>query len=130
MKTGIKLLAIGLLLSSSVFAGTPAKSHRSKAPLKSTMIMFSPLRAKKGIDVRIRNLVPGQEIVRIYDGDGNYYWHDVSKAKAFEKGYILNQLAEGDYTVEVTLNKTRVEKRLIHVYDEGENKCVKIEKVM
>jgi len=129
MKTAIKLLAMGMLLSSSVFASVP-KAVPAKKPMKSTMIMFSPLHRQRGIDVRIRNLVPGKEIVRIYDNDGNIYYNDVSKAKAFEKGYILNQLDEGDYTVEVTLNKDRVVKRAVHVYEKGDVKCVRLGSVM
>jgi len=129
MKKVISLLAIGLLLSCSLFANVPPKTDRVKASAKKSMIMFSPLHAKRGIDVRIRNLTPGKATVVIYDDYGNTYWKDVTKNKAFEKGYILNQLDEGDYTVEVKLNGQLVEKRAINVYDEGGNTCVSIKKM-
>jgi len=130
MKTAIKLLAIGLLLSSSLFASVPPKNNKAKAAVKKDMVMFSPLHAKRGIDVRIRKITPGKAIVVIRDDYGNTYWKDVDQAKAFEKGYILNQLDEGDYTVEVTMPTKEVVKRTIHVYFKGNNECVSISKAM
>src|SRR5260221_13577314 len=113
MKTTIKLLAIGLLFSGSLFASVPPKNNRAKASTKKDMVMFSPLHAKKGIDVRIRKITPGKAIVTIYDSYGNTYWKDISQKQAFEKGYILNQLDEGDYTVEVDMPTKQVIKRAI-----------------
>jgi len=45
--------------------------------------------------------------------------------KSMEKGYILNQLDNGNYTIEVTLNK-QVVKKTAHVYYKGDSKLVAI----
>jgi len=58
----------------------------------------------------------------IYDQDQNVIFKDVlPKDKTMEKGYILNQLDNGDYTIEVTSNK-QVVKKDIHVYNEYKTK--------
>jgi hypothetical protein len=130
MKNAIRLTAACLLLSTSLFAALPPKATKSKAVEKKDMVMFSPLHQKRGIDVRIRKITPGKAVVMIYDDSGTTYWKDVSKTTAFEKGYILNQLDEGDYTVEVDMPTHQVVKRAIRVYDKGSQKCVAITAVM
>ncbi|HEY2583151.1 MAG TPA: hypothetical protein VGI43_15170 [Mucilaginibacter sp.] len=129
MKNAIKLTALCMLLSSGLFAAVSSNPTSPKAAVKKDMVMFSPLHAKRGIDVRIRKITPGKAIVMIYDADKDY-WKDVIKKPAFEKGYILNQLDEGDYTVEVTMPSHQVIKRAIHVYDQGANRCVRISKAI
>jgi hypothetical protein len=119
MKNSVKIAALLLLASTGLFA---AVSAQPVVPTKSDVITFSSLPSERGIDVKVEKTAPGKAIVAIYDEDGNTLRKDVVKSdKAFEKGYILNQLADGDYTMEVTSHGKVVTKD-IHVYDENGTK--------
>jgi hypothetical protein len=118
MKTSIKLTALFLLASVSVFAATAKPINPSSADV----ITFTSLHSQKGIDVKVEKNAPGKAIVAIYDQDGNVLRKDVMPSdKAFEKAYILNKLDDGDYVIEVTSHK-QVVKKDIHVYEEGDTK--------
>ena len=118
MKNSIKLTALFLLVSAGLFAATSAKADGLVVPSTKDVITFSSLPSQKGIEVKVDATASEKAIVMIYDKDGNVLRKDVlSAGKAFEKAYILNQLENGDYTIEVTSNK-QVVKKDIHVYDE------------
>lgn len=58
----------------------------------------------------------------IYDKEKNVLLKDVtSNNKTTEKGYLLNQLDNGDYLMEVISNG-QVVKKDIHVYDDNQTK--------
>jgi hypothetical protein len=121
MKNSIKLAAIILLLSGGLIASASAKTIDTKAPSKD-VITFSSLPSEKGVAIKVEKTTPGKAIVMIYDADGNVLYKDVmSKFKSMEKGYILNKLDNGDYTIEVTSNK-QVVKKQVHVYEEDYRK--------
>ena len=111
MKNSIKLTALLMVLSTAIFAAAP----------KTTKVTFSSLAAKNGIAVKVDDGPTGKAIVMIYDKDGNVLRKDVLSANASEKGYIMNKLENGDYTIEVTSNR-QVVTRDVHVYDEGQTK--------
>jgi hypothetical protein len=118
MKNSIKLTALFLLVSAGLFAATSAKADGLVVPSTKDAITFSSLPSNKGLEVKVDGAASEKAIVMIYDKDGNVLRKDVlSAGKAFEKAYILNQLENGDYTIEVTSNK-QVVKKDIHVYDE------------
>jgi hypothetical protein len=118
MKNSIKLAALFLLVSTGLFAATAAKAKGSVVPASKTEITFSSLPSHKGIEVKVENTNAAKAIVMIYDQDQNVIYKDeLPSHKKMEKGYILNQLANGDYTIEVIANK-QVVKKEIHVYDE------------
>jgi hypothetical protein len=118
MKNSIKLTALTLLLSTGLFAAASAKTVGTVVPSSKDVITFSSLPSNKGIEVKVEGRDVAKAIVIIYDQDQNVIYKDVLPAyKSMEKGYILNQLANGDYTIEVTANK-QVVKKDIHVYDE------------
>jgi len=120
MKNTIKLTALLLLASAGVFAAATASA--AVVPSSTDVITFSSLPADKGVDVKLEKSESAKAIVMIYDKDGNVLRKDaLSAAKGFEKGYILNKLENGDYTMEVTSNN-KVVKKAIHVYEEGQNK--------
>jgi len=122
MKNSIKLTALTLLLSAGLFAAASAKTIGSVIPSSKSVITFSSLPSHKGIEVKVEGRDVAKAIVIIYDQDQNVIYKDVLPAyKSMEKGYILNQLANGDYTIEVTANK-QVVKKDIHVYDEYSTK--------
>ncbi len=122
MKDSIKLTALFLLASTSLFAATPATANRSVVPPTKDVITFSSLPSHKGIDIKVDRANADKAIVMVYDQDKNVIFKDVlSKNKSMEKGYILNKLDNGDYTIEVTSNK-QVAKKDIHVYNEDKTK--------
>ncbi len=122
MKASIKLTALFLLASTGLFAATPAKSTHRVTPPAKDMITFSTLSSSRGIAVSVDKNESGKAIVMIYDNDKNVLRKDIlTSGRATEKGYVLNTLDNGDYTIEVTTNK-HVVKKAIHVYNEGENK--------
>ena len=121
MKTSIKLTALLLLASTGIFAATPSKT-KAPASKADSYITFSSLPSKMGIDLKVARSDEGKAIVMFYDQDRNMILKDVLPAAGtMEKGYILSKLENGDYTMEVTLNK-QVVKKAIHVYDEDQRK--------
>ena len=121
MKTSIKLTALLVLASTSIFAATPSKTKDPVAKAKEE-ITFSSLPSQMGIDVKVARSDEGKAIVMFYDQDHNVILKDVLPTSGtVEKGYILSKLENGDYTMEVTLNK-QVVKKAIHVYDEDQTK--------
>lgn len=115
MKTTIKA-AIVALIASAAFAtvatakdGTPAKDE----------ITVTSLPSLKGIDVKVNSSRPKKAVVIIYDENDNVIYKDALPAyKSMEKGYILNQLGYGDYTIEIMEHHSVVKKE-IHVYEDG-----------
>jgi len=119
MKNSIKLTALFLLASASLFAATPSKGT---AP-SDDQVTFSSLPSQKGVEIKVESTVPSKAIVMVYDANDNVIFKDALPAgKSMEKGYILNQLENGDYTIEVKENKSDVKKE-IHVYTEYERKA-------
>jgi hypothetical protein len=122
MKNSIKLTALFLLASTGLFAAVPSKTIGVVPPSKD-VITFSSLPSHKGVEIKVDRAEPGKAIVTIYDKDENVIYKDAlpGSFKAMEKGYILNQLDNGDYKIEVTSNKQTVTKE-IHVYDEDHSR--------
>jgi hypothetical protein len=115
MKNSIKLTALLLVLSTGLFA---ADVPKTVAPAAKGVITFSALPAHRGVEVKVEGSQASKALVVITDKDGNVLLKDVMPAnKSMEKGYLLNKLDNGDYTIEVTANK-QVVKKDIHVYDE------------
>jgi hypothetical protein len=116
MKNSIKLTALFLLASVSVFAVAPSKA--AVIPAKD-VISFSTLASQKGVDIKLEKGTAAKAIVTITDKDGNVLRKDaLSNGKGLEKAYILNQLEYGDYTIAVAAGSQTIKKD-IHVYDEN-----------
>jgi hypothetical protein len=114
MKNSIKLTALLVLASVSVFAANPAKATVPAGD----KISFSALPSHQGVDIKVQSASAAKAIVIISDQDGNVIFKDAMPAyKEMEKGYILNQLDNGDYTIEVIADHQTVTKD-VHVYDE------------
>jgi hypothetical protein len=119
MKNSIKLTALLLLASAGVFAATPSKTKASLVP-PTAAVTFSSMPSQKGVEVKLNE--SAKAIVIITDQDGNVLRKDIlSNNKGLEKGYVLNKLDNGDYTIEVTTSG-QIVKKVIHVYDEGQTK--------
>jgi hypothetical protein len=119
MKKSITLAAILLALGTSVFAKGAIKGNTDKTDAG---ISFTPLKSDNGFAVKVEKDAPGKSMVIIYDAAANVVFKDVlTKGTEAEKAYVLSNLDNGDYTVEVA-SKTQSVKKQIHVYDEGGNK--------
>ena len=112
MKNQIKLTALFLVLSASVFAASP----KTEVPAASNNITFSAMPAHRGVEVNVEGTAAKNAIVIISDKDGNVLLKDVLPAyKTMHKGYVLNGLDYGDYTIEVTSAKQVVKKENPHL---------------
>jgi hypothetical protein len=127
MKNSIKLSALLLLAGTGIFAaGATAKPiHPMTSSIKG-MVTFSPVPSRRGVEIKVNENAPGKALVIIYNYENDMVWKDVlSQKKGMDKAYILNQLDNGNYTIEVTLNK-QVVKKIAHVYYKGDSKLVAI----
>lgn len=127
MKNSIKLSALLLLAGTGIFAaGATAKPIHPMTPSIKGMVTFSPVPSRRGVEIKVNENAPGKALVIIYNYENDMVWKDVlSQKKGMDKAYILNQLDNGNYTIEVTLNK-QVVKKTAHVYYKGDSKLVAI----
>lgn len=116
MKKSIALAALLLALGTTVFAA-------EKTTAKSTdQVSFVPLKSDNGFGVNVNKQEAGKSIVIVYDNDNNVVFKDLlSKDASAQKGYIVTELQEGNYTVEVSSKGQSVKKQM-HVYDDGQGK--------
>jgi hypothetical protein len=116
MKKSIALAALLLALGTTVFAA-------EKTIVKSTdEVSFVPLKSDNGFGVSVNKQEAGKSIVIVYDNQGNVVFKDLlSKDASAQKGYIVSELQDGDYTVEVASKGQSVKKQM-HVYDDGQGK--------
>ncbi len=118
MKNSTRLIALFLLAITGLFATVAT----GLAQPSSEKIVFSSLPSLKGIMIHCNKIEPGKAIVIIYDSNKNVMRKDVMPtADTLKKGYIVNQLPDGEYTVEVTANK-HVATKSFRVYMEGHTK--------
>jgi hypothetical protein len=121
MKKLINLVVLFLLLGTSAFAAIPAKLKTPNAK-PNEQVSFIPLRLKSGFAVMVNKLEPGKSVVIFYDNDQNVIFKDVlTKGTKAEKKYILSELDDGDYSVEV-YSKNHDIKTHFSVYNRGERK--------
>jgi hypothetical protein len=126
MKNSIRLSALFMLFSTGIFAAVPVKHTSPKIASIKGMVTFSTLPSRRGIEIKINENIPGKALVMIYNYENDVVWKDaLGEKRGLEKGYILNQLDNGNYTIEVTLNKQMVRKTA-HVYYKGDSKLVNI----
>jgi hypothetical protein len=125
MKNSIKLSALLLLAGTGIFAaGATAKPTNPIAPSIKGMVTFSPVPSRRGVEIKVKENAPGKAFVIIYNYENDMVWKDVlSQKKGMDKSFILNQLDNGNYTIEVTLNK-QVVRKIAHVYYKGDSKLV------
>jgi hypothetical protein len=118
MKKTIKLAALFLLVSATFATVASAKGTTSA----DDQITFSSLPSQRGVEIKVNSTTPSKAIVMVYDANNNVIFKDAMPAyKAMQKGYILDQLENGDYTIVVSENKSVVKKE-VHVYDENNAK--------
>ncbi len=124
MKNGMKLAALLLLASTSIFAAVPKKKIGHNDMSMAKMVTFSTMPSGRGIDIKVDPNVSEKALVVIYNYENDVVWKDMLKKKqGMEKAFNLSQLGNGNYTVQVILNKQKVQKTA-HVYYRGDTKFV------
>ena len=127
MKKFITLTSLSLLLGMGVCSTVSAKpinfhmrSHHETSSHE--QVSFIPLHQKEGFAIMVDKLDPGKSMVIIYDRDKNVVFKDcLTKGTRNEKKYILSNLNNGDYTVEV-YSKMHDIQTSFYVYDNGKKK--------
>jgi hypothetical protein len=126
MKNSIKLSALLLLASTGIFATAAAKPTEPKTASIKRMVTFSTIPTRKGIEIKVNKDIPGKARVIIYNYENDMVWKDVlSSKKGMDKAFVLNQLDNGNYTIEVTIDK-QVVRKIAHVYYKGDAKLVNL----
>jgi len=121
MKNSIKLSALFLLLSAGVFGVTTATAKTVTEESK-PVITLSAMKQGRGVAVNVVKTDAGKSVVKVYDNNSHLLLKDFLPNKAVaSKGYVLTDLENGDYTIEVASNNTVVTKN-IHIYDEDQKK--------
>jgi hypothetical protein len=125
MKTSIKLAALLMIFSTGAFAST----HNRYNPRVNVhdQVSLIPLHQKEGFAVMVDKAGPGKSLVIIYDQDKNAIFKDLltNGNVRSEKKYLLSELANGTYTVEV-FSKNHVVKTQFHIYNKGQKRIVDI----
>ena len=125
MKTSIKSSALFVLLTAGVFATTVAKADEGNAdvtPKAKEVVSFKALDHDRGLKVNFAKTESGKSVVKVYNKDNELLLKDIVPSKTdVSKGYVLNGLADGEYTMEIYTNN-QVVKKSIHVYQDGDQK--------
>ncbi len=120
MKNSIKLTALLLLSSFSLFADTPVKP--AILPLSKDVINLHALPSPFGVAVNIQNNVKGNAFIEITDQANHILlMNRFSKKTIVQKAYNLAELEDGDYTFTVHSNNNVMTKR-VHIYEESGEK--------
>jgi len=122
MKTSIKLIVLLFLLSTGAFA-KPSRNHNMNTYNQVSLI---PLHHSRGFAVMVDKAEPGNSMVIIYDSDRNVVFKDrLTKGMRNEKKYLLHELDNGQYTVEVFSKGHDVQTKF-YIYNKGDKRIVDI----
>jgi hypothetical protein len=114
MKNFIKISALFIVLGltqTTLFAAAPVNDPSKKD------VVFTSTKNNDGINITVQKETAGKSVVLVYDQDNDIIYKDVlaKNSATYTKGYILNKLELGDYTIGVITDGIEVKKR-IHVY--------------
>ncbi|MFI5136209.1 MAG: hypothetical protein ACHQIM_00190, partial [Sphingobacteriales bacterium] len=91
-----------------------------------SMVRFSLMPSKRGIEIKVKSGAAAKATVLIYNWNNDVVWKDkLTPKKGMDKAFNLSRLGNGNYTIEVMVNKQKVEKTA-HVYYRGDTKFVQI----
>ncbi|MET3978801.1 hypothetical protein ABIB62_001371 [Mucilaginibacter sp. UYP25] len=120
MKKSFTLAALLLVVTTGLFAASPAKTFNNDGGDNGTVVIQA-MRTALGFGISIQN--PARATVTITDKNNQVILLDnLGKGKSVEKAYNLSELENGNYTLTVNNNKSTVTKQL-HVYEEYGNKA-------
>jgi len=105
MKTSIKSAAVifGLaLLSTGAFATEKSKTDTVKNDVSTSVTFFENT---AGVDLTIDNATKNEDTLVISDADGNVVLTDnfTADTTKIQRSYLLDNIAEGDYTIAVSI---------------------------
>lgn len=116
MKKSITLLALILSVSTAIFAN-PVKNVSANDD-----IIINSLQKELTIGVTVKQENAGKSLVTIYNDANTVLFKDkLANKGAASKAYLLNDLENGNYTIEVYAGAQSVAKH-IHVYQENGKK--------
>lgn len=103
MKTSIGLTALALLFSAGAFAATPKPHHhKTEMNMNKPVVSIIPLKEDRGFAARIDKMDDNKTVVIVYNNDGDAIFKDrLSNNRMGEKKYLLRDLDDGKYTLEV-----------------------------
>ena len=124
MKKFITLTSLFLLLGIGVCSAVSAKPKNHNKRSSHEQVSFIPLHQKGGFAIMVDKQEPGKSMVIIYDQNKDVVFKDcLTKGTRAEKKYVLSNLDNGNYTVEV-YSKTHDITTSFYVYDKGQKKIV------
>src|SRR5579862_7783067 len=104
MKTSIILTATALLFSAGALAATP-KSHHHKitnSNMDKQVVSIIPLKHDRGFAARVDKMDDSKSVVIVYNNEGDVIFKDrLTNNRMGEKKYLLRDLDDGKYTLEV-----------------------------
>jgi hypothetical protein len=103
MKTSIKLTAMALFLSAGAFAASPKPNHhKTDMNMDKPVVSIIPLKDDRGFAARIDKMGDVRSVVIVYNNDGDAIFKDrLNSNRMGEKKYLLRDLDDGKYTLEV-----------------------------
>jgi hypothetical protein len=104
MKSSIKLGALSLLMSLGAItvSAKPRHHHKMDMPMDKQVVSIIPLKNDRGFAVRVDKMLPGKSVVMVYNENNDEIFSDrLTKGTTGEKKYLLRELDNGKYTVEV-----------------------------
>jgi hypothetical protein len=125
MKSFIKstvILSAFVLLATGAFAAKKVKPDTLNTEIKA-WASVNYYANNCGLEVAIQSATPGDATLTIYDGDGNVVMKDaiIINADTIQKSYLLTDVTDGDYTIEVTSNNNVIEKTIALSSTESED---------
>ena len=129
MKKFLTMAAVSLVLgfsASSTASAKPLFHHHMMKMKTNEVVSLIPLKMEKGFAVMVDKGLPDKSLVIIYDNDKNVVFKDVlTKGFKAEKKYILSQLPDGDYSVEIYSKNHDIQTQFF-VYHAGMNKITRL----
>lgn len=110
---------MALLLSAGAFAATPKPHHHKNmnTVMDKQVVSIIPLKNDRGFAARVDKMDDGNSIVIVYNSEGDAIFKDrLTKTKLGEKKYLLRDLDNGKYTVEVYNRNGRDVKTNFYIY--------------
>jgi hypothetical protein len=119
MKTSIKLTAAAFFLSAGALAATPKPHHQKNmnTMMDKQVVSIIPLKNDQGFAARVDKMDEGKSIVMVYNSEGDVIFKDkLTDTRIGEKKYLLRDLNDGKYTLEVYTKGGRDIKTNFYIY--------------
>lgn len=126
MKTFVKLSAVLLLSAASVFSASAKPRPHRMHDMNYNQVSIIPLKNNRGFAIHVDKAMPGKSLVIINDDAGNTIFKDcLTKGQLAEKKYLLRELENGKYTVEIYAKGHDI-KTNFYIYNNGNRRVIDI----